>query len=116
MVEIAAALGVVLAILVLAAGGTLPHATWLLLAGGALLAVGLVAGVAAGIAYHVALYRALAPLGLLRPGWWWRPTSLHGRIPAEERPRVMPWFHAGAAGFFVALAGCAVLLAAVLAM
>jgi hypothetical protein len=116
MVEIAAALGVALVLLVVAAGGDYPHADLLLSIGAVVLAVGLIVGVAAGVVYHVALYRALSPLGVLRTGWWWRPTSLHGQLTPAQRRRVIPWFSAGAAGFFVALAGCAVVLVAIVAM
>jgi hypothetical protein len=66
--------------------------------------------------YHVLLFRALAPLGVLRRGWWWNPTSLHRHLPPAQRRGVMPWFHVGAAGFLASLAGCAVILAAVVAM
>jgi len=116
MIEIAVALGVALVLLVVAAGGGNPHADLLLYSGAGVLAAGLLVGVAAGIVYHVALYRALLPLGILRPGWWWRPTSLHEHLAPAPRRRVMPWFYAGAAGFFVALAGCAVVLVAIVTM
>jgi hypothetical protein len=116
MVEIAAAFGVALVLLLVAAGGDYPHADLLLYAGAGVLAVGLTVGVAAGGVYHVALFRALSPHGTLRPGWWWRPTSLHERLSPALRRRVMPWFYAGAAGFFVALAGCALVLVAIVTM
>jgi len=80
------------------------------------LALGLIAGVAAGVVYHVVLFRALSPLGVLRSGWWWRPTNLHAHLSPALRHRVMPWFSIGAAGFFVVLAGCAVILAAIVTM
>jgi hypothetical protein len=116
MVEIAAVFGVALVLLVVAAGGDYPHADLLLGAGAGVLALGLIVGVAAGVVYHVVLFRALSPLGVLRPGWWWRPTSLHVHLSSTLRRRVLPWFYAGAAGFFVALAGCAVVLAAIVTM
>ena len=116
MVEIAAAFGVALVLLVVAAGGDYPHADLLLYARAGVLTVGLIVGVAAGVVYQVALFRALSPLGILRPGWWWRPTGLHEHLAPTLRRRVMPWFYAGAAGFFVALAGCAVVLVAIVAM
>ena len=116
MVEIAAVIGVALVLLVFASGGGFAHAELLLGAGVVVLALGLIVGVAAGLVYHVVLFRVLAPLGVLRRGWWWRPTSMHVHLSPPLRQRVMPWFHAGAAGFFVALAGCALVLAAVLTM
>ena len=116
MVEIAAAFGVALVLLLVAAGGGFAYADLLLYAGTCVTALGLIIGVASGIVYHVALFRALSPLGILRPGWWWRPTILHANLSPEMRRKVMPWFHAGAAGFLVALAGCAVVFAAIVMM
>jgi hypothetical protein len=116
MVEIAVAFGVVVALLLAAAGGGFAHADVLLGAGVGVVALGLIVGCAAGVVYHVALYRALAPLGVVRPGWWWRPTMLHAHLSPALRRRVMPWFYAGAAGFVVALAGCAVVLVAIVTM
>ena len=116
MVEIAAAFGVALVLLVVAAVGEHPHADLLLFTGAGVLTVGLIVGVAAGVVYHLALFRALSALEILRPGWWWQPTSLHQHLSPALRRRVMPWFYAGAAGFFVALAGCAVVLVAIVAM
>jgi hypothetical protein len=116
VLELVAVLGVMLALLVVAAGGGFAHAELLLGVGAGIALLGLVVGAAAGVVYHVALYRSLSPLDVLRPGWWWRPTSLHVHLPPGLRRGVMPWFYAGAAGFFVALAGCAVVLAAILTM
>ena len=116
MVEIAAVFGVALVLLVVAAGGDFAYADLLLGAGAGIVALGLIVGVIAGVVYHVKLFRALAPLGILRPGWWWRPTDLHVRLSPEARRRVLPWFYAGAAGFAVALAGCAVVLAAIVTL
>ena len=88
----------------------------LLYASGAVaIALGLAAGIPAGVAYHLALFRALARGGAIPPGWWWHPTRLHDGLPDAGRRRVMPWFRAGAAGFLLALAGCALILAALLA-
>jgi hypothetical protein len=116
MLEIAAAFAVALVLLVVAYGGGFPYADLLLYAGTCVTALGLFVGVAAGVVYHVALFRALAPLGILQSGWWWRPTSLHARLSSAQRRKVVPWFYTGAAGFFVALAGCAVVLAAIVTM
>ncbi|MBI5439651.1 MAG: hypothetical protein HY900_00395 [Deltaproteobacteria bacterium] len=116
MVEFAAAVGVAIVVAALGAAGNILPAERLLLAAAALICAGLAGGGAAGIAYHAALHRALTPLGALPRGWWWRPTSLHDRIPPGSRPRVMLRFHAGVAGFLVTLAGCALLLVGALAM
>jgi len=70
-----------------------------------------VIGTIAGIGYHVVLHRALAPLP---PRWWWNPTTLHARLDAAQRRRVIPWFVVGASGFVGSLLGCAAFLSAVL--
>lgn len=80
----------------------------LILAGAAIAGAGLVFGVPTGIVYHVLLRRSLVRAGSLPPRWWLRPTSLHARIPAVDRRRVLAWCYAGAAGFLVTLVGCAV--------
>lgn len=74
--------------------------------------LGLVGGVPAGLWYHVRLYRSLS--GAAPRRWWWRPTTLHGRLGAADRRRVMPWFYLGAAGFLLALAGCVLVAIGVL--
>ena len=113
MLEIALAAAVALLLLATAAG---EGAVQLLFVGGAgAVALGLAAGIPAGIAYHVALHRALSAAGSVPRRWWWHPTRLHRSLPAARLRRVMPWFRAGAAGFALALAGCALVLAAVLA-
>jgi hypothetical protein len=67
-----------------------------------------------GLLYHVELRRSLLARQRLPRRWWLRPTSLHGEIRASDRLRVLGWCYAGAAGFLVTLAGCAlVALAAV---
>lgn len=116
MLETAVVFGVALVLLVVAAGGGFPYAALLLGIGAGVTALGLLLGCGAGVVYHAALFRALAPRGALQAGWWWRPTSLHAQLAPGERRRVLPWFYAGAAGFFVTLAGCALVLAAILTM
>lgn len=113
MLELAVAAAIAVVLIVSAAGEGAVRL--LFAAGGAAVALGLAAGIPAGVGYHVALHRALAALGAVERGWWWRPTSYHARLPAAARAVVMPWFRAGAAGFAVTLAGCALVLAAVLA-
>jgi hypothetical protein len=116
MLEIAVVFGVALVLLVVAAGGGFAYAGLLLGVGAGIAALGLVFGVGAGLGYHVALFRALSPTGGLGSGWWWRPTALHGRLTPAQRRRVLPWFFAGAGGFLMVLAGCAIVLAAILTM
>jgi hypothetical protein len=116
MVEIAAVFAVALVLLVVAAGGGFAYAGLLLGIGAGVAALGLLFGGTAGFGYHVTLFRALSPTGGLSPGWWWRPTELHGRLTPAQRRSVLPWFYAGAAGFLMVLAGCAIVLAAILTM
>ena len=72
-----------------------------------LVAGGLAFGVPTGLWYHVALRRSLLRAGALPARWWLQPTSLNGRIPDTDRRHVLAWCYAGAAGFFVTIAGCA---------
>lgn len=83
--------------------------SWLLLAGALTTAVGLAFGVTTGLWYHIALARVLAPVNALTPRWWLRPVPLHARLDEAGRQRVLPWFYAGAAGFFVTVAGMALI-------
>ena len=83
--------------------------SWVLVAGAATTAVGLVFGVATGFWYHVALARALAPVNALSPRWWLRPVPLHERLDVAGKQRVLPWFYAGAAGFVVTIVGMALM-------
>jgi hypothetical protein len=83
--------------------------SWLLVAGAVTTGAGLAFGVATGFWYHVALAQALAPLKALTPRWWLRPVPLHARLDEAGRRRVLPWFYAGAAGFFVTVVGIALI-------
>jgi hypothetical protein len=109
MIEILLAAGVSLVLLAAAAGDGGVHLLFVVGAGA--IALGLAAGVPAGIAYHIALYRALATLGTVLRRWWCHPAPLHDHIPPAARPSVLAWFRAGAAGFLLATAGCAAVLA-----
>ena len=79
----------------------------LLVAGMITAGAGLVFGVATGFWYHVALGRAVLATTSLPPRWWLRPATLHERLDAAARRYVMPWFYAGAVGFFVTVVGLA---------
>jgi hypothetical protein len=73
-----------------------------------MLGAGLAFGVPTGLLYHVLLHQALAANGRLPARWWLRPTSLHDRLPAGERPRILLWCQLGALGCVVAFVGCGV--------
>jgi hypothetical protein len=83
--------------------------SWLLVVGAVTTGAGLAFGVATGLWYHIALARALARMKALTPRWWLRPVPLHARLDEAGRRRVLPWFYAGAAGFFVTVAGMALI-------
>jgi hypothetical protein len=83
--------------------------SWLLLIGAVTTAAGLAFGVTTGLWYHIALARALSPANGLTPRWWLRPVPLHQRLDTVGRQRVLPWFYAGAAGFFVTVVGTALI-------
>ncbi|MDD5306856.1 MAG: hypothetical protein PHU25_05995 [Deltaproteobacteria bacterium] len=77
----------------------------LLVAGFALVIAGHVIGIPAGVVYHVKLRRAARAKGGLPRGWIWRPMSLHDRLDAPDRRRILPWFYVGAAGFALIVLG-----------
>jgi hypothetical protein len=106
MLEALVIVGLVICLVVVA---TVPWPS-LLLAGVVTTAVGLVFGVATGFWYHVALRRALLAARALRPRWWLKPVPLHEHLDDRSRRRVLPWFYAGAAGFFVTVAGMALIV------
>jgi hypothetical protein len=116
MVELIIATSVFLVLLFIARGTALVHWTLLVGVGTAVTALGLSLGIVAGIGYHVTLYRALSPRNLLGRNWLWKPTSYHDRIPPAERRTVMSWFYAGVTTMVVALAGCGLVLAGILAI
>jgi hypothetical protein len=106
MGEIAIALGLVAAFGALAAAFSVAPAS-LLVAGFWLVLGGMAFGVPTGFWYHVALRRSLVAAGALPERWWWSPTALHDAIPDADRAHVLAWCYAGAAGFLVTVAGCA---------
>lgn len=106
MVEIGIALGLCAALGALAAALAVEPAT-LALAGAWTAVAGLAFGVPTGVLYHWALHRALSAAGRLPARWWLHPTALHEAIPSADRVRVLGWCYAGAAGFLVTIAGCA---------
>lgn len=92
-------------------GGTLSVAMppeWLMGAGLAAIATGLVVSIPGGAYYHVLLRRALLRVGTLPQRWWLHPTRLHASLPKHERRTFMPWFVVGAAGWCLIILGAAV--------
>ena len=80
---------------------TLVLGAWLVVGGFAL-------GLPTGFIYHVQLYRALKPFGVLPKGWFWRPIPLNEQLQDQDRSRVMPWCYVGGLGFFVIVIGLVV--------
>lgn len=106
MLEAWIALGLVVALA--GCGAALAMAPDTLLLGGAwVAAAGLAFGLPTGLVYHLALRRSLRAAGRLPRRWWLQPTALHDALPASARGRVLAWCGAGAAGFAVAMLGCA---------
>ena len=88
-----------------------------LMYGGIILVLaGLVFSTPCAIWYHVLLYRALKPRGVLDKRWLWNPTGQHKWLLDDERARVLPWFYAGAAGWGASIVGCVLLAIAALMM
>ncbi len=80
-------------------------ATALSEAGILILLIGILEGIPTGLYYHVVLYRALMPRGLLPAGWWLSPQQYHVHLTPEEGRRVRGWFYLGGIGFLLCLAG-----------
>jgi hypothetical protein len=91
------------------------HAPLWGMGGLACLVLGTLGSLVTGVGYHVALYRALRPTGVLQPGWWWSPARLHPHLSAKERRQVLPWFYAGAASFVLVVLGALVFAVVALA-
>jgi len=75
-------------------------------AGAACALAGLAVGLPTSFYYHLCLYRALHPRGLLPARWWWSPIRYHVLLDPAERRRVLPWFYAGALSFALIVIGC----------
>ena len=67
--------------------------------------LGFAYGIPTAIVYHWLLYRALVRCERLPARWWLSPTSLHDRIPAEDRRGVFLWGAIGGSGFVVIVIG-----------
>jgi len=106
MGELLIAVAILGALGLLAATFAVAPAT-LVVAGFWIAVAGLALGVPTGAVYHVALRNALLGAERLPARWWLQPTALHGEIPAAARGRVLAWCYAGALGFLVTVAGCA---------
>lgn len=92
--------GLAVGLYALSVPGLLAAGVWLGLAGFAV-------GLPASAVYHALLRRSLLRAGALPGGWYWRPISLHARVPRDERPLMLAFCYAGAGGFFAIVAGCA---------
>ena len=77
-----------------------------------ILVVGVVVGVPAGVAWHIALYRALHPRGLLPANWYWRPMDYHELLEYRQRGLVLGLCYLGAGGFFAIVLGSTLLTGA----
>ena len=109
MLEVAIAVGVFLYLLLLALPGIECQVTL----GAVAALLGLVGGGGAGIVYHLALRRSLLRLHESTRGWLWAPVSRHAVLDDIGRGEVLPWFRAGAAGFFVCIAGIGLVAVAI---
>jgi len=85
--------------------GSQAAAESLILAGVGLAAAGFAFGIPTAIVYHWRLYRSLTDCGRLPARWWLQPTSLHDRIPSQDRAGVLFWGAVGGAGFAVIVLG-----------
>lgn len=104
----AEALIVLVVLLMLVGAGTLAVAlSWdaIVLLGAAVALAGFALGVPTGLYYHLRLHACLAPRGQLPPRWWWSPVRYHRLLLEAERPRVLPWFYLGGAGFAIIILG-----------
>jgi hypothetical protein len=104
-------------VLLLAAGALVMHLIppeWLVQAGWACTAAGLLLGVPTGFWYHVKLRGCLRRAGELQARWWLRPVAHHGRLAPEEQSGVLVWFFAGGVGFGLSVLGCVGVAAGVL--
>jgi len=93
--------------------GPLVPLEWILYAGIACTAIGMLIGVPTGAWYHVKLYAALRPHGALPQTWWLRPVALHERLSPGDRCGVLRWFFIGGVGFGVTALGCGLVILAV---
>lgn len=109
MPELLTAGGVVLGLVLLRVANDALDPETLLAWSAGLLAAGFALGLPAGAGYHLLLARALGAAGRLERRWWLRPTSFHAALAAADRRRILRWFRAGAAGFLLVAAGCALL-------
>ena len=112
MIETLIALAALVALAGLGFVGPLVPLEWVVSAGVACTALGMLIGVPTGVWYHVRLYAVLHPRGALPARWWLRPVALHDQLEADERELVLRWFYVGGAGFFLTAAGCALVILA----
>jgi len=78
-----------------------------------LIGIGFAVGIPTGVVYHVWLYKALRPIGLLPDDWYWRPIACNDLVPDEDRGRVLAMCYTAAGGFVIVTGGIVALAAAV---
>jgi hypothetical protein len=77
----------------------------LIFAGLGFAAIGFAYGIPTAVVYHYRLYRSLLACDRLPARWWLQPTSLHDRIPRQDRAGVFIWGAIGGSGFVSILVG-----------
>ena len=75
------------------------------LVGGLMAAAGLFIGVPAAFVYHLQLYRALKPKGVLAKRWYMKPYALHDQLDPASRLGVLSWFTGEVVGFLLIILG-----------
>ena len=113
MVETLLAIAIAVGLLAFGLATAIPFETasqlaWLLIG------VGFGIGVPAGVVYHVLLYRALKPRGLLDANWLLHPISYNRFLRDDERFAVLAWCYFGAFCFSVIAIGITIYLGAAL--
>lgn len=105
MAEITLVLGALVLAGLVGLAGAIVAPFLIVVAGLAILAVGLLVGVPTGFWYHALLYRLVAAKQPLPRRWWLSPTDLHPQLTDAERRRITPWFRIGGVGFVLCVLG-----------
>lgn len=108
MLEIFLVVGSVVALVAGAVVVAFVPGEMVLLAGAAIVALGLTLGIPTGLVYHVVLGQVLSREGPAPERWWWHPLHHHAELAPADLDRVLPWCYAGAAGFGFIMLGCGV--------
>lgn len=110
MIEALTILAAAAVLLAIAAAGYFGGGEILFAVAAVIVAGGFLFAFVTGTLYHAELLFSIRTAGRPPRFWWLHPSRHHGLIPERKRRRVMAWYHAGAAGFFITLAGCGLLL------